>query len=395
MDKKAYMDEQLNIRCFYLRLIKRLPALLLFAVAGAVLGILLYSAVTRITQPEVYEARTQLYLHFVKDASDDKVYDYYNAYTWNDLIRTDAVREKLEDEQVKQAARAEFRKILSNEDYDEKQVEEDYLSGTGNLVSVEAQILSDIRVLWIVASSQGKEPVANALYASLWMSHALAAYGEENEVFRSIEISKLPTLEEVSRPITYPDRLKTAGVAGAVLGAVLALFGLLVLHLLDEAVYVPEDAEKRYGLPVLAVTGSGKLPGLLRREALENLTRLSADGKAIRVYTAQSEDACRKLMEEERPVDNMEYLPLGGSASVSGKADASSVPDNVPDSFDSEAPVFLGVQTGDKKAALTAHVLAQLKARGMQVQGIVMTGADGVFLGKYYRLNEDTGRTDE
>ena len=363
MTEKTCMDEQLNVRCFYLRLVKKAGWIPLAAVLGLVAGAVLYSAVTRVTQPVLMESDVQLYLHFVENASGDKVYDYYNAYTWNDLLRSEGVRNALQDPAVKETARAAYKQVISIAGRDDTVVEEDWLSGAEERVTVTAEQPSDIRVLWVRTRAP---EAADALQMSTWMAHALVKYGEENEVFRSIEITQPGG---IPRKAVYPERFRTAMAAGAVTGALLGLFVLLVLQLLDEAVYVPEEAEKRYGLPVVAVmTEDADCPELLMREAKQNLAAMrgeegervvltTADGKACEVLSGKAADRGLALR----------FLPPG---------------EQIP----GRKTVLLGVQAGKKDAALTAHLLSQARAAGLQAEGIVLTGADGAFLKRYYRL---------
>ena len=341
MDKKDYMDEQLNIRCFYLRLLKRIWFVPLFAVAGAVAGFLLYGAVTRVTQPVLYEAKAQLYLHFVENATNDKVYDYYNAYTWNDLLKSDTVQSLLRESAEQAVAVSSFPEggAFTNETGRENMSAvcmRMYEEGTLTMTAIQP---SDIRVLWITVQSE--EPDCAGWFMNIaW--RAMLRYGEENDVFRSIELLS----QEEPVPVTYPDRLRTAMVTGAVLGALLGLFLLAILDLLDDAVYVPEDAEKRYGLPVVAVTGDDALPELLRKEADRCFEQLRAEGKTPVILTPDT-------TEEER-----------AGADV----------------------LLLGVASGKKNTSLTQHVLSQARARGEQVEGIVLTDADGTFLQRYYKV---------
>ena len=126
---------------------------------------------------------------------------------------------------------------------------------------------------------------------------------------------------------------------------------VLIWQLLDDAVYVPEDAEKRYGLPVVAtLPRKGEteetVPALLKEEA-ERCFRSFADaGKKWVLLNETTSEAER------------------GAADV----------------------LLLEVPYGKRNGTLTAHILAQARARGEEVRGIVMTDADMLFLKRYYRL---------
>ena len=346
MDKRAFREEELNIRCFYLRLLQRVWVLPVSACVCALCAYLLYGAVTRVTQPVLYEAKAQLYLHFVENATNDKVYDYYNAYTWNDLLGSDPVRVLIREcaaDAISVSSYPEggaFIEETGRENMPEVCMRM-YDEGTLTLTALQP---SDIRILWITATAEEADCAA-------WFAHtvsrALVLYGEKNEVFRSIEVLR----EEAPAQVRYPEREKTAAVAGALLGVIAAAFALLIAHLADDAVYVPEDAEKRYGLPVVAVmprpgTPDASVPALLREEADRYFRSLADAGKKHVLLNAAT-------TEEER----------------------------------SGADVYLlEAAYGQKNGTLTAHVLSQARARGEAVTGIVFTGADMTFLKRYYRL---------
>ncbi|MBR0172001.1 MAG: hypothetical protein IJQ21_04365 [Lachnospiraceae bacterium] len=345
MDKRSFREEELNIRCFYLRLLQRIWVLPVAACVCALCAYLLYGAVTRVTQPALYEAKVQFYLHFVENATDDKVYDHYNAYTWNDLIQSDPVQvliRECAENAISVSSYQEggaFIEETGRENMPEVCLRM-YGEGTLTLTALQP---SDIRILWITVTSEEADCAA---WFARTVSRALVLYGEENEVFRSIEVLQ----EEAPARVTYPERAKTAAVTGGVLGLIAAVFALLILHLLDDAIYVPEDAEKRYGLPVVAVLpreGAEKeTPALLREEAERCFESLASAGKKHVLLNAGT-------TEEERSGADIELLE---------------------------------VRYGKQNGTLTVHVLSQARARGGEVAGIVLTGADMAFLKRYYRL---------
>ena len=345
MDKRSFREEELNIRCFYLRLFRRIWVLPVTACVCALCAYLLYGAVTRVTQPVLYEAKAQFYLHFVENATDDKVYDYYNAYTWNDLLKSDPVQvliRECAENALSVSSYPEggaFTEANGRENMPEVCLRM-YEEGTLTLTVLQP---SDIRILWITATCEEADCAA---WFAKTVSRALVRYGEENEVFRSIEVLQ----EEAPVRVTYPERAKTAAATGAVLGLIIAIIAMLILHLMDDAVYVPEDAEKRYGLPVVAVLpregGTDETPRLLKEEADRYFEALASAGKKWVLLNEAT-------AEEERRGADVALLEVG---------------------------------YGKRRGTLTAHVLSQARARGEDVAGIVFTGADILFLKRYYRL---------
>lgn len=83
-------------KAFLVQLICRIPYLLMIAVAGAVLGSGLYLLIMAVsTRTTMYENATKYYINFSEKKID--AVHYYNAYTWNDVIKTDLVLGRMMD----------------------------------------------------------------------------------------------------------------------------------------------------------------------------------------------------------------------------------------------------------------------------------------------------------
>lgn len=332
MDQEI-LDEQLNVRLFRMRLVRRLWIAAALALVGALAGLLLYLVVTGITRPVLYEARCDVYLHFVDNESTNQVLDHYNAYTWNNLIATDSFMAHLADDEVRTAL-AEGR------------------------VSVTAELPSDIRVLWMCASSPDAQLAEKSALA---MSHALQAYALENEVVREAEI--------ISGPHTalraYPQRGGVAAAAGGVLGLLAGLFFLWLTELADEAVYVPEDAAQRYRLPVYVI-----LPELFPGENASHMETLAGERESVRLrITSDPADVQAGEICEELGGLIPDYLQGRLTFVTEGEADES----------------LIVIRYGAKNAAMYRHLIAESALSGAPAKGIVFAGADASFLKRYYR----------
>ena len=103
---KGHLDESLNLRSFYLRLLRKIWIIPVAALVGALLAAGLYTLVTVTFGPaKTYKAVARLYISFAYDENKGSLVDYYNAYTWDkELLPTDDILNpiisELENDQI-------------------------------------------------------------------------------------------------------------------------------------------------------------------------------------------------------------------------------------------------------------------------------------------------------
>jgi hypothetical protein len=105
----------------------------------------------------------------------------------------------------------------------------------------EAEILSDVRVLTTTVRAKDAAEVTLLQRA---VEQAVVHYAEDGEKLELIEVirSEEPVLEELSDHML---RAAATGAAGAALAAVIVI---LLLIAVQDAVYLPEELEKRFGV---------------------------------------------------------------------------------------------------------------------------------------------------
>ena len=119
-----YRRREVDLKRLYLCSQGKLWLLLLLTILGAVIGGVSYQVIKATRMPITYAAVSKLYISFGVDESGE-VYQYYNGYTWNDLLDTDPVLDRIME--------------YVPEGYSRKEVQE----------ATTAEILSDIRLLTI------------------------------------------------------------------------------------------------------------------------------------------------------------------------------------------------------------------------------------------------------
>ncbi len=217
--ENRYWKQGMDLKRLVLVLGRKLWLILAGAVIGAVLGGVAYKLVTNILdgEPE-YQANADYYITFNFDEFNYGA-DYYNAYTWDGILRDDPI--------------VDYALTLLPEEITKDMVK----------AAVTGEMLGDYRILTVHVNAETKEKadmIAAAYKESLWN------FGQEIELLDSVE---LWSQEEA---VEYEKNNKTANAAllGALIVTLLVIFGLLFYYVLEDACYVERDAEERFGFPV-------------------------------------------------------------------------------------------------------------------------------------------------
>lgn len=312
MTEKEWMKEGIDLKLTALLYRKKIWISILCALAGAVLAGGLYFLVHVVYAPaREYEAVSKLYLTFAAE-DDGDAHQYYNGYTWNDLMGTEPILDKIMEE-----------------------LGEAYPSRADVRTKITADILSDIRLLTITVTTNDPAETEDIIRAS---ENALIRFGEE-----MIEFEKIEVIEHGQASlVVLENETVRAVIAGLVIGFVLSLLGLAFACAVDDSVYVPSDFEKRYGCPVLGVTFAGNES--LGREELENHIRMIKEKKET-VVTIHTERFPEQLSE----LGNGEKKGTG---------------------------IILEIPYGKGNGKIVERCVAEAMFRGCEVMGAVITEAD-------------------
>ncbi len=376
------MDEAINRRSLWLRVRGQLWWIPAGTAIGALAAVILYMGLwLHLSGQRQYRQTSKFYLTFAADSAGN-VQDYYNDYTWNDLIfSVPAISQVLESE--------------LSDGVTMEQARED----------IEAQILSDVRVLTIQVTDSDPQTVQELTNA---MQDALVRYGHTAEQFESIEFLSSGDVE----PVTVKDRSQGAVILGALLGLLISAAAVWLYEVLNGAVYCAEEASARYGLPVLftlcqdEAQKAGALPGFLEKENAEVAKALGetallviAEEEALAEQTAsvlqerygiaaQARNAAQVLAQTGKSAQAQ--TQAGTSAQVSAQAgnstqaeDTAQVPTQAAEALQA-AQLCLAVPFGKRNAAVTEHLCTQLTVKGSHLAGLILAEADGSYLKKYY-----------
>lgn len=263
--------------------IRKLPQLFLLAVAGAVFGSGLHLLITLYsTREAVYVQETEYYIDFADGRLEAK--DYYNDYTWNDVIASDLILGRMMEE--------------LGTDYDRDTVRQ----------MLRADILSDVRYLTITV--RGKDD--NQVYAvSNAFCNVIAVFGGSMEEFDSIYKVKDSGIKK-EHPSLFVWR---TALLGMVIFVGVGIFWIALAFLTGDRFYTKTDVMKFLELPALGLLyqNGNEKSGKQERRLLEGLEELLKSNKKIYLLdAADGQDAERfvkRLTELGAAIDLEALLP--------------------------------------------------------------------------------------
>lgn len=245
-----YAREPVNYRLFFLKLLKKIWLLPLAAVIGAVvIGGIYYVVNMVIGDGYRYRARTMYYVQYATDESGKEA-DYYNYYTWQELVKTeyfvDGMYEALGGSMPKEEI----------------------------LASITATVEADYRYLY-TKSVTGDSVESINMEAKL--SELMVAFADTRDEIESIEVvdkASEYSVEDVS--LIY---IGHAAVVGAAVGLVAVILLLIFIECVDTSIYLPATLEKRYHIVVLGAPSMKEFEANCKKLLSEkNIAIVSADG---------------------------------------------------------------------------------------------------------------------
>jgi len=265
VEKEVYMQQGLDLRRLLLVLGKKLWLVAFGILAGALGGACIYLAYTQITngEPE-YRASSDYYISF-NFGEFEHGDDYFNAYTWDGILRDDPI--------------VDYALTLLPKDISKEMVKE----------AVQGEMLGDYRILTVHVTTHDwalTEQIAESYHQS--MVH----FGETRDMLDHIEVWSRGEV----RPLEKNTKAANAAFLGGLLGGLSVLFGLLVYVVMVDAFYVEKDITGRFGLPVY---------GLLTRKRDERQEKMYRDN----LYLAFGKTEAR-IWNVERVPEREEYEEL-------------------------------------------------------------------------------------
>ena len=370
---EEYRNREMDLKRLVLFFQKKLWLVIMLVILGATAGGILYQMLHSMKMPVEYQAVSKLYISFGHDESGE-VYQYYNGYTWTDLLDTDPIMDLV---------------MMYLPGYEKEQVME----------ATTAEILSDIRLLTITVRGEEEKFVREISRAT---ENGLKEFGRESEELEQIKVIR----SGVPQRVYWDDRTSAACITGAVILGVISLLVIGFNYALDEAVYVQEDIEKRYGVKALGIlTRSQKGLEPYARELKANIRYAVGEKKAFAVvdmdnhadlrgselerilnreamevfgggHTREEEDFGWNFAKEEEQLPEGEWKVTAFGENVLSEEECRQLREI--------GGVILLLPFGVDVGRKTSRILSLLKNQDCPVIGMVVAQADEEFLNRYY-----------
>ncbi len=203
-NEQVFLNTYTDPRRRAMEIFRRLWIIVAGIVAGIALGLIVYYAWGALTSKTVYSSLSEFYLDFSPENSG--AYDYYNGYTWNDLMTTDPIANH------------------TLENLNTPDIDITYLENV-----TEATIMSDIRLLHVTITESSEERCAQIQKAT---EDALVTFGDEAKEFDKISVIKSTAPWRV-----YADnRTMQAMILGGILGIVISAVAVGFMVVLDDRI---------------------------------------------------------------------------------------------------------------------------------------------------------------
>lgn len=360
--------EPLDYRLIWLRFLRKLWILPIAVLVGTMLvgGVYYYSRTTA-RGGRTYQSESVFYIDFAENSRGEE-YDYYNYYTWGDVIHTDYFMDYVCGEMKGDYSREE---LIS------------YITAT---------LESDARYLYVRCNTHF--PDLSVKLASI-METIVPQFAKIRDEIETIEVVKKGSEAKDSSML----RLGNACFLGGCLGLAVAVFGILTVLIIDTGVYLPSTIEKRYHVVCL---GAPFMPEfapnwqLYLKDALKvALILVDKDNSSERLSSSGDVGGTSAGDKELMKLDSDFMRFLKHPENISGM-DSMIKPDVIIyqnpvehleelENIHSCDRVILCLKAGHKNHEIFTRLLEQLNRQGIQVTAAILISADKKLISTYYR----------
>ena len=329
--------EPLDYRLIWLRFLRRLWILpITVLVVTMLVGAAYYCSRTVARGGRTYQTESVFYIDFAENAKGEE-YDYYNYFTWGEVIHADFFMDYVYGEMQGEYSRDE---LIS------------YITAT---------VDSDVRYLYVRCNTHF--PELSVKLASV-MDMIVPQFAEIRDEIDAIEVAKKGNEAKDSSKI----RLGNACVLGACLGLAAAVLGILTTLILDTGVYLPSTIEKRYHVVCL---GAPFLP-----EFAPNLQLYLKDASKVALVHVDGGDCSEELsIVDVSSMAKPEIIICQNPVEHSEELEKIRNCDRT----------ILCLRAGRKNHETFTRLLEQLGRQGIQVTAAILISADEKLISMYYR----------
>ena len=353
MDKEEFMQEGMDMKRLFLRFLNKSWIVMLAAVIGAFLGsgLYLFIHVTKEKQLD-YTAESQYYLDFATNENGN-LYDYYNGYTWNEIMSTDPI--------------LGYTMTLLPDTMKREEVEK----------AITATIPSDVRILIITVVTKEKE---DAQLIATKTTESLIHFAKEKKEFENISLIKYTKPQQIKGKL----QIVRAAIAGILATVCLCKIIMIVFYILDDSVYTVEELDKRFHFKTLGII-TKKKDKKTEQEVLLNLDYICKnEGKTAIVFidrhmvSYKETNLIHRLtsMMEEDDQKLCKYHFLEFELSKMTKHDYEKLRDC--------KNLILAVAWGRGNRTLIQHSISQLEKQDCKITCAIIYNGSNRFIRNYY-----------
>lgn len=356
MKDEKFWREGMDGKRFALCLFRKLWLLPAAGILGAAVSAGLYLLVTVVLAgPPQYQVFSQYRIYFDSEKYGE-IQDYYNAYTWGEIMKTDEVLDYVCEALPEGITKDEVK------------------------ASVSVGAMNDVKIMPLYITTQDaqlSETIAQAYV------YGLDRFGNSIEGLNGIDCWLLEEAQRVPRGT----KAVNAGVFGFFLGAAAAFFVWLLFYCLDDSIYLETDFEERYGgCPVLGILTEGK-DAAYEKELQTSLALRMRERKSVCLVDAAA--GGEKRGKSGRSVSGAEGAGL--FAEVLKKIEPGPAWETLIWPFDEKAAekmrqegVILLLPWGNGSGRAAGRLMRQLGKWEVPVLGAVIYGAKDGYLRAYY-----------
>lgn len=337
------MDQQtIDLKKTVLLFQKNIQKIIIFTIVGAILfaGVYLCNRVLFHSE-KLYRVSGDYYITFDTERYPDGV-DYYNAFTWDSILRDDPIVDTIMEELPESYQKDEVKNTISGE------------------------MLGDYRILTAHVTSENKEEaeeIAKALELSL------TGFPEKIDMLKTIE----KWSEEPVFLLKEKNLVANAALLGALLGLICSVFIVAFSCILDDGVYVEKDYQFSEKLPYLGLMTKNQNQ-LCVEEIRSNIEKLLENGKRYPLVHIHE----KKLMPGNVFLEAKEISPvIGDCLSLQGE--------ELKEAAQADGLILMAAW-GSKNQRMIEKCLRFLEKQECKPVGIIFYEADDQFLRKYYGI---------
>ena len=215
----------IDLKRIWRQFIGKLWIVILVTAAGALIGFAAYEIYINVMNGNnVYTVRNDYYIYLNYEDFPEGP-DYFNAYTWDGILRDDPVVDRV---------------LEADPSLTKEQI----------LTSVKGEILGDYRLLTVVVTGPDQDLIRRISDA---YEQGLPMFADKID---SIEKIELWTDADMQIYDAYT-RDANAALLGAIIGLVISVFCVLIYYVVDDGIYSERDWVNRYpDVPLLGEAGS-------------------------------------------------------------------------------------------------------------------------------------------